>query len=91
MKTSRKRSGAYRWTDVYEDASSTEEERRVLDEAATFGIRSGVSVPLDGPNGRFAFMSFAQRCDRTLQNRAMTYLQLAAVNFIEWARSLQVE
>ncbi|MER8371037.1 LuxR family transcriptional regulator [Mesorhizobium sp. M1378] len=81
IKTSRKRSGAFRWSEVYKDASTTEDERRVFDEAATFGLRSGISVPLHGPNGRFAFVSFAQRWDGELQNRAMTYLQLAATHF----------
>ncbi|MEI8703031.1 helix-turn-helix transcriptional regulator [Mesorhizobium sp. ISC15] len=81
IKASRKRSGAFLWSEVYDDESTTEAERRVFDEAATFGVRSGITVPLHGPNGRLAFMSFAQRCDRTLQNRAMTYLQLAAVHF----------
>ncbi|MDX8541991.1 autoinducer binding domain-containing protein [Mesorhizobium abyssinicae] len=81
IKTSRKRSSAFFWSEVYDDESTTEAERRVFDEAATFDIRSGISVPLHGPNGRLAFMSFAQRCDRTLQNRTVAYLQLAAVHF----------
>ncbi|WP_246094097.1 MULTISPECIES: LuxR family transcriptional regulator [Mesorhizobium] len=81
IKTSRKRAGAFRWSDVYNDASTTEDERRVFDEAATFGLRSGVSVPLHGPDGSFAIMSFAQPWDREFQNRTVTYLQLAAFHF----------
>ncbi|RWQ12615.1 MULTISPECIES: LuxR family transcriptional regulator [unclassified Mesorhizobium] len=81
IKASRKRSGVFLWSEVYKDASTTDEERRIFDEAATFGLRSGISVPLHGPGGRVGFMSFAQRLDRELQNRAMTYLQLAAIHF----------
>lgn len=79
IKTSRKRAGAFRWSELYKDASTTEDERRVFDEAATFGLRSGLSVPLHGPNGSFAIMSFAR--DREFQNRTVTYLQLAALHF----------
>lgn len=81
IKTGRKRAGAFRWNEVYSDASTTEDERRVLDEAATFGLRSGISVPLHGPHGSFAIMSFAQPWDREFQNRTVTYLQLAAFHF----------
>ncbi|MER8646772.1 LuxR family transcriptional regulator [Mesorhizobium sp. M1252] len=78
---SRKRAGAFRWSEVYNDARITEEERRVFDEAAMFGLRSGVSVPLHGPDGSFAIMSFAQPWDRELQNKAIPYFQFAAVHF----------
>lgn len=81
IKTSRKRAGAFRWSDVYKDASTTEDERRVFDEAATFGLRTGISVPLHGPHGSFAIMSFARPWDRELQNRTVIYLQLAAFHF----------
>ncbi|OBQ95868.1 LuxR family transcriptional regulator [Mesorhizobium sp. AA23] len=81
IKTSRGQAGAFRWSDVYEHASTTEEERRFFDEAATFGIRSGISVPLHGPNGRFAFISFAQYHDRAIHSIETNYLQLAAVHF----------
>ncbi|ANT54600.1 helix-turn-helix transcriptional regulator [Mesorhizobium amorphae] len=81
IKKSRKRAGAFRWSEVYKDASTTEDERRVFDEAATFGLRSGISVPLHGPGGRFAIMSFAQASDREFQNRTITYLQFAALHF----------
>lgn len=81
IKTSRKRAGAFRWSEVYNDVSTTEDERRIFDEAATFGLRSGISVPLHGPDGRFAIMSFAQPCEREFHNRTITYLQLAAFQF----------
>ncbi|WP_352799919.1 LuxR family transcriptional regulator [Mesorhizobium sp. M0870] len=81
IKRSRRRVEAFRWSEVYNDESTTEDERRVFDEAATFGLRSGISVPLHGPDGRFAIMNFAQAWDGELQNRAITYLQLAALHF----------
>ncbi|MER8996164.1 LuxR family transcriptional regulator [Mesorhizobium sp. M0678] len=81
LKMSRKRAIAFRWSEVYNDASTTEDERRVFDEAATFGLRSGISVPLHGPDGRVSIMSFAQPWDREFQNRTITYLQLAALRF----------
>lgn len=81
IKTSRKRADAFRWSEVYNDGSTTENERRVFDEAATFGLRSGITVPLHGPESRLAIMSFAQPWDREFQNRTVTYLQLAALHF----------
>ncbi|MER9402279.1 LuxR family transcriptional regulator [Mesorhizobium sp. M0615] len=81
IKTSRKRAGAFRWSEVYDDASTTDNERRVFDEAATFGLRSGLSVPLHGPDGRTAVMSFAHPWDGEFKNRTVTYLELAAFHF----------
>lgn len=81
IKESRMGAGPIRWSDVYSDASTTEYERRIFDEAATFGLKSGVSVPLLGPQGSCAIMSFARHCDREFQDRTITYLQLAATHF----------
>ncbi|WP_085026003.1 helix-turn-helix transcriptional regulator [Ensifer aridi] len=78
---SRMAAGPLRWSDVYSAASTTEYERRIFDEAATFGLRSGITVPLRGPEGSFAIMNFARHCDREFQNRTITYLQLAATLF----------
>ncbi|MER8390922.1 LuxR family transcriptional regulator [Mesorhizobium sp. M1340] len=81
IKASRARGGTFRWSEVYRDASTTEDERRVFDEAATFGLRSGITVPLHGPGNSFAIMSFAQARDGEFQNRRIAYLQLAALHF----------
>ncbi|MER9927352.1 LuxR family transcriptional regulator [Mesorhizobium sp. M0048] len=81
IKKSRRGLGAFRWSEVYRDASTTENERRVLDEAATFGLRSGITVPLHGPAGSFTIMSFAQPWEREFRNPTITYLQLAALHF----------
>ncbi|WP_245442680.1 LuxR family transcriptional regulator [Mesorhizobium hawassense] len=81
IKRGRRRIEAFRWSEVYNDESTTEDERRVLDEAAAFGLRSGVSVPLHGPDGSFAIMNFAQARDGEFPNRTITYLQLAALHF----------
>ncbi|MER8805133.1 LuxR family transcriptional regulator [Mesorhizobium sp. M0998] len=81
IKKSRKRAAAFRWSEVYNDASTTESERRFFDEASTFGLRSGITVPLHGPDGRLSIMSFSRPCAREFQNRTITYLQLAALHF----------
>ncbi|MER9032612.1 LuxR family transcriptional regulator [Mesorhizobium sp. M0674] len=81
IKTSRKRASAFQWSEVYSDASTTDDERRFFDEAATFGLRSGVSVPLHDPDGGLAIMNFAQARDGEFENRTITYLQLAALHF----------
>ncbi|TIL22101.1 MAG: LuxR family transcriptional regulator [Mesorhizobium sp.] len=81
IKKGRKKVGAFRWSEVYKEVSTTENERRVLDEAATFGLRYGVTVPLHGPGDSFAFMSFAQSSDCEFQDRTITHLQFAAIQF----------
>ncbi|WP_245426207.1 LuxR family transcriptional regulator [Mesorhizobium sp. WSM3862] len=81
IKRSRRRIKAFPWSEVYNDESTTEDERRVLDEAATFGLRSGISVPLHGPDGSFAIVNFAQALDGKFPNRTITYLQFAALHF----------
>ncbi|MER9313327.1 LuxR family transcriptional regulator [Mesorhizobium australicum] len=81
IKRSRKQVSAFRWSDVYNDSRTTDDERLVFDEAAAFGLRSGISVPLHGPNGSFAVMSFARPWRREFQNRTINYLQLAALHF----------
>lgn len=81
IRTCRTRADAFRWTEVYNDVSTTEDERRVFDEAAAFGLRSGISVPLHNPDGSFAIMSFAQSWDGEFQNRTIAYLRLAALHF----------
>ncbi|MER8842895.1 LuxR family transcriptional regulator [Mesorhizobium sp. M0913] len=96
IKASRTRAGAFRWSEVHNDASTTDDERRVFDEAATFGLRSGISVPLRGPDRSFAIMSFARPWDdREFPNGTITYLQLAAFHFhlkaMKFANSTGVE
>ncbi|MER8522580.1 LuxR family transcriptional regulator [Mesorhizobium sp. M1076] len=81
FKRSRRRTSAFRWREVYNDASTTDDERRFFDEAATFGLRSGISVPLHDPDGSLAIMNFAQARDGEFQNTTISYLQLAAVHF----------
>ncbi|MER9237304.1 LuxR family transcriptional regulator [Mesorhizobium sp. M0622] len=81
VKISRKREGAFRWSEVYNDASTSEKERKVLDEAATFGLRSAVSVPLHGPYASFAILSFAQPRECEFQNETVAYLQFSALHF----------
>ncbi|WP_246740826.1 helix-turn-helix transcriptional regulator [Mesorhizobium sp. NZP2298] len=81
VKTYRTRAEALRWSEVYNDVNTSEDERRVFDDAARFGLRSGISIPLHGPDRSFAIMSFAQAWNGELQNRTITYLQFAALHF----------
>ncbi|BCM17635.1 LuxR family transcriptional regulator [Mesorhizobium sp. J8] len=81
IKALRRQAGAFQWSDMYCDASTTEHERRVLDEAAAFGLRSGISVPLHGPDGSAWVVSFAQSEGLKFQNKMITYLQVAAFHF----------
>ncbi|WP_245308073.1 LuxR family transcriptional regulator [Rhizobium etli] len=81
VKESRKQRRAFQWSEVYNDVYTTEGERRIFDEAAAFGLRSGITVPLHGPDGSFAITSFAQHSSGQFQNRAISYLQLAALHF----------
>ncbi|WP_245435223.1 LuxR family transcriptional regulator [Mesorhizobium sp. WSM3879] len=81
IKRSRRRIEAFPWSEVYNDESTTEDERRVLDEAATFGLRAGISVPLHGPDGSCAIVNFARAWEREFPNRTITYLQFAALHF----------
>jgi len=78
---SRNRVRAFRWSEVYNEASTTEIERRVFDEAAIYGLRPGISVPMHGPDSSVSIMSFAQPSECEFDNRTITYLQLAAAHF----------
>lgn len=81
VKESRKQRSAVQWSEVYNDICTTEGERRVFDEAATFGLRSGITVPLHGPDGSFAIASFAKYSTGEFRSRTISYLQLAALHF----------
>ncbi|WP_244604732.1 MULTISPECIES: autoinducer binding domain-containing protein [Mesorhizobium] len=81
IKKIRQRFGAIQWKDVYDDANTTEAEQRIFDEAAMFGLRAGVIVPLHGPNGKLAMMSFAQSSRYNVPTRLITYLELSALKF----------
>ncbi|QAS81201.1 LuxR family transcriptional regulator [Rhizobium leguminosarum bv. trifolii] len=81
IKKSRKQADAFRWSEAHNDMSKTELERRFFEEAAAFGLRSGVSVPLHGPGGSFAIMSFARPSSCEPENKMVTYLKFAAVHF----------
>ncbi|MFB9985590.1 LuxR family transcriptional regulator [Mesorhizobium kowhaii] len=81
IRASRRRAGAFRWRDLYNDPSTTEEERRIFDEAASFGLKAGISVPLHGPQGDFGVMSFAQSRDQGFPDSVVKYLELSAFHF----------
>ncbi|WP_018240488.1 LuxR family transcriptional regulator [Ensifer sp. BR816] len=81
IKKIRQSVSALRWKDVYNDVSTTVDERRIFDEASIYGLKSGITVPLRGPNGNFAMISFAQRSTSELPSRVVTLLHLSALHF----------
>ncbi|WP_246749947.1 LuxR family transcriptional regulator [Mesorhizobium caraganae] len=81
FRTSRNRTGAFRWSEVYNDSRTTEDERRVFDEAATFGLKSGISIPLHRSDGSLAVVSFAHVHDQEFEHTTVTYLALVALHF----------
>ncbi|MER8413017.1 LuxR family transcriptional regulator [Mesorhizobium sp. M1342] len=81
IKKSRKRAAAFRWSDVYNDANTTEDERRFLEEASRFGLGSSLTVPLHGPDGNLSVMTFSRSCEYDFLNSTITYLSLAALHF----------
>ncbi|WP_235777174.1 autoinducer binding domain-containing protein [Rhizobium mesoamericanum] len=70
---SRKRARAFRWSEVYNDANTTEIERRVFDDAPTVGLRSGISVSNPRPRLQLATMGFCSAC-RTLIRQQNNHL-----------------
>jgi LuxR family transcriptional activator of conjugal transfer of Ti plasmids len=78
---SRQRATAFRWSEIYNKSDTAENERRIFDEAASFGLKTGVSIPLHGPDGRFAVMSFAQPREYEFKSKIILYLQVAACHF----------
>jgi len=81
IKKSRKQAGAFRWSEVYSDATTTEVERHFFEEAAAFGLKSGISIPLHGPESSFAIMSFARPFFSEFQTKTIAYLHFAALHF----------
>ncbi|WP_083338406.1 LuxR family transcriptional regulator [Ensifer sp. LCM 4579] len=77
----RHRLNPLRWADVYADANTTENERRILEEASMFGLRSGITIPLPGPDDNFAIASFAKKANEEIPSDIITYLQLSALHF----------
>ncbi|MER8811320.1 helix-turn-helix transcriptional regulator [Mesorhizobium australicum] len=69
------------WDHAYKDPNTTEKERRILDEAKEFGLKTGVTIPLLGRWGTFPTMSFVQTETSGLSKFAVTNLRLAALAF----------
>jgi LuxR family quorum-sensing system transcriptional regulator CciR len=78
---SRQQISIFRWNDIYSRDNTSKEERRVFDEAASFGLKVGASIPLHGPDGSFAVISFAWPAVQELKMPSLLYLQLAALHF----------
>lgn len=67
--------------------------RRMMGEAAEFGLRAGVSMPIHGPGGELGILSFARQrgggMSRTTTARTMTTVHVLAAYVHEATRRLQ--
>ena len=59
VQRARRESGLFSWGGSAPNAAGTREQRRFFDEAMTFGIKSGVTVPIRGGFGRMAAFTMA--------------------------------
>lgn len=74
-------STGFKWADVYRAKDTTDEQKQMLNSASEFGLRSGVSIPLFGPNSSLAIMSFARQEPIEVADSVMVELRLAAYQF----------
>lgn len=69
------------WSDLLAHRHLNRRQRRVFAEAGSFGLRSGLSVPLHGPAGRVAVVSFAADSTRVVDPLTISHLHALAVRF----------
>lgn len=81
-----------RWGRLFDQDANTEIQMQLFSEAAEFGIRSGLTIPIHDRRGNIAAMTFAASEDRPLLlRRADRYeraLQLVATTFHIHARRM---
>lgn len=81
------------WSDLLRKDVIKPDQRRVLNEATHFGLLTGLTVPIHGPNGSFAILSVAANACDGLVNGALDLrnhaLHVASLHFHEqaWARA----
>lgn len=81
LSRSRHESFAFNWRSVREQRELGVKQRRVFDEAAGFGLSEGATVPLHGPNGGLAVLSFATDEKNEIRSDRLSLLQAAAAQF----------
>lgn len=69
------------WAELQAGRLLDRRQRQLFAEAAAFGLRHGCSVPLHGPGGRVAMLSFAGATAQALEAIPLSHLQLLAVQF----------
>jgi DNA-binding CsgD family transcriptional regulator len=79
------------WKNV--DLSHSSLSKKMMDEAAEFGLRSGVSVPVHSPHGELGILSLVvnqsgQAAD-DITTQAQVYIQLIAVYLHEAVRRIK--
>jgi DNA-binding CsgD family transcriptional regulator len=82
----------FSWVSEAQSSHRTDAQHRFLDEARTFGIRAGLTVPIPEPVSRIAALTFASdRLTPSLQRAADAHghiLQLMAIYFHRQAKRL---
>jgi LuxR family quorum-sensing system transcriptional regulator CciR len=73
--------GPFLWDWVAKTRQLDCRQRRVLDEARDGGLHNGVSVPLHGPCGRLALVSFASSAPDSEPTRELTNFNILASQF----------
>ena len=73
--------GPYMWDQLSRMFKLSPRQRAMLEEAKDVGLMNGISVPLHGPLGRIAVMSFASSCPMAYPEAHMGLLQAMAVQF----------
>ena len=81
LSQSLRQAAAFQWSDIRRSTTTDGEERRVLDEAADFGLKGGITVPLHGPNCSLAVVSFAEESGQAIAENRVVQLQAAAQHF----------
>lgn len=72
---------AFGWRQLARVAELDAKRRRVFSEAADFGLSDGVTVPLHGPNGELAVVSFATAENESLGEDRISRAEIAARHF----------
>jgi LuxR family quorum-sensing system transcriptional regulator CciR len=87
-KASMRRAAAFLWHDAVRTLPLTERQDRILAEAAGFGLRAGMTVPVHVPGEYYGGCSFGAPSLDGLRTNALHLAQMAATLAFEAARRL---
>ena len=69
------------WSSLQQRVGLEDKQKLIFDEAREAGLNNGISVPLHGPWGRVAVLSFASRADDSEPEAKMGHLNALASQF----------